>query len=525
MNSITENDLNLNPPTLNPPNFPVPDFLKTFKAARRVSTPLITILTPDPAATIATVAATLNGTAPPLLQWDAVRGLAGLNEAGQSALAALGDEMMDATDPLSALLAAERLPAKSLLFLHNAHRILDSLAIVQAIWNLRDAFKQNMRTCVLLAPDVRLPPELANDVLLLDEPLPGHAELASLVSNSYQAAALAEPDASTLTHAVDAIAGLAAFPAEQATMMSLTPDGLDLGALWERKRQTIEQTPGLNVWRGGEKFCDIGGVGNIKTFLSRVIEGAEPPRAVVFIDEIEKALAGAGGAGGQDTSGVSQDQLGTLLAWMQDNSATGIICIGPPGTSKSMIAKATGNEAGIPTIALDLGAMKGSLVGESEQRLRTALKVVKAMAQDKVLFIATCNRIAVLPPELRRRFTFGTFFFDLPDVLERAAIWQLYVEKYKLSLPITFNDDGWTGAEIKQCCEIAYRLRCTLKEAASYIVPVARSAADQIEQLRTNASGRFISASQAGIYRHEKNTPALMASGGRTIQLQHEEAS
>ena len=115
---------------------------------------------------------------------------------------------------------------------------------------------------------------------------------------------------------------------------------------------------------------------------------------------------------------------------MQDNAATGCIFIGPPGAAKSAMAKATGNEAGIPTISLDIGSMKGSLVGESEQRFRTALKVVDAVSQKRSLFIATCNSIGILPPELRRRFTFGTFFFDLPVKSEREAIWTLYRAKY-----------------------------------------------------------------------------------------------
>ena len=48
--------------------------------------------------------------------------------------------------------------------------------------------------------------------------------------------------------------GLAAFPAEQVLAMSLSRTGLDLDQLWERKRQVIEQAPGLSVWRGGETF-------------------------------------------------------------------------------------------------------------------------------------------------------------------------------------------------------------------------------------------------------------------------------
>ena len=59
--------------------------------------------------------------------------------------------------------------------------------------------------------------------------------------------------------AVDALLGLAAFPAEQVVAMSLSKRGLDHDQLWERKRQVIEQAPGLTVWRGGEAFTDVGG--------------------------------------------------------------------------------------------------------------------------------------------------------------------------------------------------------------------------------------------------------------------------
>jgi hypothetical protein len=56
--------------------------------------------------------------------------------------------------------------------------------------------------------------------------------------------------------------------------------------LWNRKRGFIEATPGLSVWRGGEKFADIGGCENIKGFLKDVIAGDDSPRAVIFLDEI-----------------------------------------------------------------------------------------------------------------------------------------------------------------------------------------------------------------------------------------------
>jgi SpoVK/Ycf46/Vps4 family AAA+-type ATPase len=158
-------------------------------------------------------------------------------------------------------------------------------------------------------------------------------------------------------------------------------------------------------------------------------------------------------------------------------------------------------------IPFDLPAMESSLVGASTERLRTALQIIDAVSQGRMLFIATCNSIASLPPELRRRFTLGTFFFDLPSDEERETIWGIYLKKYGVSGQLP-NDEGWTGAEIKECCRKAHRSGITLMQAARYIVPVSRSAAEQIKALRQMASGKFISASTPGVYQYEENPPA-----------------
>ena len=78
------------------------------------------------------------------------------------------------------------------------------------------------------------------------------------------------------------------------------------------------------------------------------------------------------------------------------------------------------------------------------------------------------------------------------------------------------DGDGWTGAEIKECCRKAYRLNLSLRESAEYIVPVSRSAADQIKSLRQQASGKFISASNPGVYQFQESTP--VARSGRAFR-------
>jgi adenylate kinase family enzyme len=499
--------------------------IETLLSARNRGASLICIRTADQMATIKAVGDSFEESRQPsMIIWNVVQGAYGRDKAsGEVLTKALGEaEMAQAsTTNLTEFLDMARkfIPRMTMIFVNNLHMFINDPGVRQAIANLRDAFGKNTRTFVGLAPAITLPPELAQDVLMLDEPLPSDADIVRIANRTFEDGGVALPGPVEMEHIVDATLGLAAYPAAQSMAMSLSKDGMRLDELWNRKRGFIEATPGLSVWRGGETFADIGGCENVKRFLSGVVNGDEPPRAVVFIDEIEKSIGT-----GSDTSGVSQGMLGALLTWMQDSNATGIIFIGPPGAAKSAVAKAFGAEASIPTISLDLGGMKASLVGESESRLRDGLKVIDSVSQGRAIFIATCNSIGTLPPELRRRFTFGTFFFELPDKAERAAIWKIYRNKYgtpaSQEIP---NDEQWTGAEIKQCCLLARRLKRTLVECAEFIVPVAKSAAAQISQLREQADGKFISASHPGVYRKNREPEAQLESR-RAINLEEEKS-
>lgn len=482
------------------------EFRSFLKAARRSGAPLLAIRTADPASAMQQVQQAM-GAKPAYLAWDIMSGLRGLNKPGTDLAASLTREG-SAVAPSDALACLTKLTKEdAVAFVQNAHRFWEQPDVLQAVWNLRDKFKAGGQCGVLLAtPGATLPAELQSDVLVADEPLPSVEELRDLVAQLHEEAELPAPDETTIGQCVDALVGLAAFPAEQVLAMSLSKKGVDLNLLWDRKRQAVEQTPGLSIWRGGETFEDIGGCDNIKRFLTAVLNGRQAPRVIVFVDEIEKAFAGTG----TDMSGVKTEMTGTMLTWMQDRGADGLIFIGPPGAAKSAIAKAAGNTAGIPTVAFDLAAMQSSMVGGSGERLRSALQVVDAISQGRSLWIATCNSIASLPPELRRRFTLGTFFFDLPVADERQHIWNIYREKWSLGAVEPENapdDDGWTGAEIRECCRKAWRLNLSLTDSAAYIVPVARSAADQIDGLRRQASGRFLSASNPGVYTFDQAVP------------------
>lgn len=480
-----------------------------FRAVKRAGVPIVCYETPDPQSTIVACQKARNGKPEAWLAWDCTHGLRAIsprNPEADAIVSAVGDptETMNLTSCLTLIYdkyeRTDEAPAAT-FFVHSGHEALADWTCVQAIWNLRDKLKSIGSTLVLLGPAFRVPPYLKHDAIVISEPLPDEAELWRRTESICKDAKLTELPEEEKT--VDTIRGLSAFGAEQVLAMSIeaSENGprLNMQRLWDRKVKMIEQTPGLTVWRGGETFDQIGGCDSVKAYLRDYMTGPARMRAVVWIDEIEKSLAGAGGG---DLSGVSSDYLGQLLTYMQDSGARGMIFVGPPGAAKSAIAKCAGNEANVPTIALDLGGMKGSLVGQSEQQLRGALKVIDAISDGKALWIATCNSLAVLPPELRRRFALGLWFFDLPDAAEREAIWQIYAAKYEgVKADITSADlPGWTGAEIKALFDTAWSTGRSLKRASRIIVPVCKQAKDKIEALRRAAAGNFTCAGKEGIY-------------------------
>lgn len=502
--------------------------MNQFKLARKAGVPLIAIETSDPAQTIKSCVKTLNGKAEevPVMEWDIIRGLVPVNKAGVDAMANEEIDPMMTLNPAEFLGLIRTKAARqknalidSVIFFHMGNRFIEGEGVCQGIWNLRDVFKGAQIQFVILGPSITLPAELKHDVVVLTDPLPDSTELKSIVRSILDDCDIPiakEQTPEQMDHIADILRGLSAFAAEQVMALSIKKTGVDLDELWQRKKKMIEQTPGLQVWKGGESFTDLGGLTNLKEFLTKVLSSSiSPVRAVLYIDEIEKQLGGAQG----DTSGTSQDQLGSLLQSMQNDNLPGIILIGHCGCGKSAIAKAAGNVADAPVIACDLGAMKGSLVGQSEARIRAAMDVFRAISQGKGLVIATCNRIASLPPELRRRFSLGTFLVDLPDEDERKAIWPIWLKKYGIKEKPLEDCEGFSGAEIRAICDVSYRTGLPLKEAVKFIVPVIKSAPDQVEALRKMAHGRFISASKPGIYKYSDSSVGDQPAQGRRITV------
>jgi adenylate kinase family enzyme len=500
-----------------------------FQIARACAVPILAIETPDPAATMAAMVRQMNGKADtcPVIVHDIVNGLRAwidpvtgrANAAGEMYIQENAPEPALTQNPVECLALLARKPApRALCFVLGAQRILQdggqgwNAGVVQAIWNCRDQFKASGigATLVLLGASVPLPPELQRDVVIIEEPLPNAEELGRVVDSICADADMAKPEGAERKRVLDCVRGLAAFEAEQVFSMSLDkaePGGINFPALWRRKVQAIQATKGLSVYQGAELIEDVAGLGNAKRLYSDTLSGSLDCSCIVFLDEIDKAMS----ASGSDSSGTTQDQNKVLLSYMQDTDILGTLLLGPPGTGKTLLAKALANTFKLPLILVDLGDVKSRYVGDSEANMRAMIKVIHAISGGRALFIGACNRDPNLLPELRRRFSYQLIYVDLPDAQERAGAWKIHTERLRfrgqrLSVPAELADwqkvnaDGWTGAEIRNCCLKAYAMRVPLTEAAKSIVPVSKSAGDQIEAARKAASGKYISASQPGLY-------------------------
>ncbi|ADG68863.1 AAA ATPase central domain protein [Planctopirus limnophila DSM 3776] len=424
-----------------------------------------------------------------------------------------GTASPEVADPLSALKAFATLrdhetASATLLVLPNFHRFLQSPEIIQQLVSLLKLGKRERMFVVIVSPVLQLPVELTRQFVVLEFPLPAAVELGEIARELVSDTPDLLPTGPAWNQLLDAAAGLTRIEAEGAFALSLTRHGnFQPEVIWELKAQLLRQQNLLRLHRGNESFANLGGLASLKTFCRQALR---PGRSASTV------------------------------------KARGVLLLSPPGCGKSAFCRALGNETGRPVLTLDLGAVLGGIVGETERNIRQALQVVDAMAPcvlfvdelekglagvggtgdagvatrlfgtlltwlsdhtSDVFFVGTANHIQHLPPEFTRAERLdGIFFVDLPTKAQRHEIWTLYRRQYDISAsePIP-ADDGWTGAEIKSCCRLSALLGISLTEAAQQVVPVSKTSAEVIEQLRQWAHGRCLSADQAGIYTH---TPA-----------------
>jgi len=243
----------------------------------------------------------------------------------------------------------------------------------------------------------------------------------------------------------------------------------------------------------------------------------------------------------------------------------GILLVGVPGCGKSLSAKAIASGWNLPLYRLDMAAVLGMYVGQSESRLREALQTAdrvapcvlwideidKALAggggdggtsrrligqflfwlqesTSRVFMVATANDISSLPPELTRKGRFDEIFFvDLPDAEDRAEILRMYFSRIcnvdlsdALSARLVDASASFSGAEIRAVVdEIGLSMYADDRTAVydddtvlrffSNTIPFAHSNAEDLEQIRAWGRTRAVPAGADQLTESSQREPAV----------------
>ena len=437
-----------------------------------------------------------------LLRWDFIDGLSGApNRSGEAT-----------RNPMAALACLDTLPPEqgALLVLRDFHRYCEDAGVCRRLRNLASSLRQAPRTLVITAPDWAIPRELEDSITLLDLPLPGAEEIRQLLSTI--AGASGYPMAPAVCEQLTAAChGLSEQRVRQLAARALARRGqlgeADLAEVLEEKRQAIAKSELLEYCPSEASPADIGGLDALKHWLEQ--------RHMAFSEEAMR--------------------YGLPLP-------RGVLLVGPQGTGKSLTAKAIAHSWSMPLLRLDVGRLFAGLVGASEARTRDMIQRAEAMAPcvlwideiDKgfggdsrsdggtsqrvlgtvltwmaektsaVFVVATANGVDKLPGELLRKGRFDEIFLlDLPSADERRSILDLQLRrrrpKHSITLEVLVDRTaGFSGAELEQTVIEAMHLafaeqrefgEADLIAAASQVVPLSRTAREQLEALQAWASG------------------------------------
>lgn len=419
--------------------------------------------------------------------------------------------------------------------------------------------EEKRRRMILVVPETfTIPGEVENDIYIVDFKTPSHAELKEVYNRTIAAAedgCLGYFKKADVEMIIQNAIGMAALEFEQSLAMAMvhfkerlfenhdtpvTPEEM-LEEVMKSKIEVIKRTDLLELMASA-KPEEVGGLDTLKTWLN--------VRRAALSDEAREF-------------GVDQPK--------------GIMVAGPPGTGKSLIAKAASNVLGVPCFRFDIGRVFSRYVGDSEGKMRAALRLVESMSPcvmlvdevDKALggvgsggagdsgvsqrvfgtlltwlqenkapvfTIMTANNVTGLPPELTRRGRLDEIFaVTFPTVQERIEILRIHVEKRGHTLSdeeydeIARATDKFVGAELESIvkdaiteCFYAGKVTLTARhviDQAEAITPLSISYKDKVEAMDTWIKNNARMASSIAADPKKKRDLASGGGGLRKVNL------
>ena len=397
---------------------------------------------------------------------------------------------------------------------------LEDKHVRRALREAIDHFRRIGGTLILLDHKRSLPPVIAAEATPVIISLPDEAELNRIVRATLHRMHQQRPVKINLSRRnlqtiIRNLRGLTRTQAEQIIIDAVSTDRVfdarDINSILAQKRQRLQEDGLLSYIETPVDLSEIGGLHNLKRWLK-----------------------------------LRQEALSEEATRFGLPAPRGVLMRGVQGAGKSLCAKAIATAWQRPLLLLDPCALYDRYVGESERRLRQALRQAEMMApiilwideiekgfasaaaqssdgglsqrmfgtlltwmqehNKPVFLVATANNIEALPPELLRKGRFDEIFFvDLPGKAVRKQIFSIHLTKrgrdprsFALS-SLADASEGYSGAEIEQAVisalhkAFAESVDLTTHHVLTAIqesVPLSVTMAERIHQLRQWADTR-----------------------------------
>jgi hypothetical protein len=468
-------------------------------------TPIVYLVTVEEARAVAVCRAAADAIDANVAVWSSERGLEPIAP--------------EARTPIAAIQAVLKAPAPFLAVLLDFHEALADPSVVRTIRDALPRLTAEGRCLAIVAPRLALPAGLVSEAAVLRLPLPGEAELTSLLDGISPVGASRSEDrhrvlvaARGLTETQARRAFLRALHADPA----LGPKAADM--VLEEKKRILARDLGLELVETLEAADALGGLESFKSWMEE--------RAQAFASDARRFGLPA---------------------------PRGVLLVGVQGCGKSLAAKVAASQLGVPLLRLDLPRVMGAAEG-AEENLARALAAAEAVAPvavwvdeiekafagsgpgqgadsraarllgsfstwlqeraGEVFAVATANDVSRLPPELLRRGRFDELFFvDLPDAAARQSILALHLrkrsrepERYDLAL-LADTCENFSGAELEQVVVGGMHRAFAqgrdlemsdLRRVAQDLVPLFKTYEEEIKALREWSRGRARAAGREG---------------------------
>ena len=423
-------------------------------------------------------------------------------------------------NPLEALEFIEKLTpeTKALFILKDFDNFLKDFSIIRKLKNLGRSLKTQSKNIIIVSTEVNIPDSLRELITVVNFPLPTLQEICEELKRLTESLdqKISNDDLLRLGAACQ---GLSLERIRRVLSKIIAQygeiDGVNsFSFILTEKKQIIDQSELLEFCIANKKMLDLGGLENLKNWIKI--------RSDAF----------------------SQQALEYGLPYPK-----GLLLVGVQGTGKSMAAQIIACEWNLPLLRLDFGRLFGSLVGQSESRIRRVIELVETLAPcilwideiDKifansqsggdngttnrvlatfitwlseksspVFVVATANNIEWIPPEVIRKGRFDeTFFLALPNIKERESIFNVHLRKvrptslnsYQFELLSTVTKN-FSGAEIEQVVIDAMRVgfnekrEFNMEDLLNVIqksVPLAKTRNKELQKLKEWADSGNIS--------------------------------